>query len=270
MPRDERQSARPVARALSHYAGDATVPAFDAHEITLFEPSRGLSERASQPAGLGLGLHISRQIARAHRGDIAVHSDESGTTFSVELPRRRQRGMLPRSVLPPRFTSSRRAKISLDARRFAQNIRSTGANHDAIARDIAGADVTRENHISGVSESPSDVVIVEDDADHRAMRVDLLAADGHVVRAYASAEVAHAAVLEHTPDIVIADLQFEGVAGWTLAEMSRSDARTRHVALVAVTGAVDHDARWLPTSTRICRSRLTSTCSSSSSATSPR
>ena len=54
----------------------------------LFEPFRGRGERSSHPAGLGLGLYISRQIARAHRGDIAVHSDESGTTFTVELPRR--------------------------------------------------------------------------------------------------------------------------------------------------------------------------------------
>lgn|GEM_PF-3124145 len=93
--------------------------------------------------------------------------------------------------------------------------------------------------MSGVSESPYDVVIVEDDEDHRTMLVNLLAADTHLVRAYASAEDAHAAVLARTPDIVITDLQLGGVAGWTLAEMLRSDARTRHVALVAVTGAVD-------------------------------
>jgi len=54
----------------------------------LFEPFRGSSERTSRPAGLGLGLYISRQVARAHRGDIEVNSDESGTTFTVELPRR--------------------------------------------------------------------------------------------------------------------------------------------------------------------------------------
>ena len=38
-------------------------------------------------AGLGLGLYISRQIAQAHRGDIAASSSpQSGTTFTTELP----------------------------------------------------------------------------------------------------------------------------------------------------------------------------------------
>jgi signal transduction histidine kinase len=37
--------------------------------------------------GLGLGLYISRQIAQAHKGDIAASSSpESGTTFTVQLP----------------------------------------------------------------------------------------------------------------------------------------------------------------------------------------
>jgi len=83
------------------------------------------------------------------------------------------------------------------------------------------------------------LVIVEDDADHRTMLAEILSMDRHVVRAYPSAEDAHAAILVRTPDIVITDLKLGGVAGWKLAEMLRTDPRTRHVALVAVTGAVD-------------------------------
>jgi signal transduction histidine kinase len=40
--------------------------------------------------GLGLGLHIVRQIALAHGGDVSVVSDDQhGTTFTVQLPRSR-------------------------------------------------------------------------------------------------------------------------------------------------------------------------------------
>lgn len=39
-------------------------------------------------AGLGLGLHVAREIALAHGGSIAADSDGLRTTFTVRLPRR--------------------------------------------------------------------------------------------------------------------------------------------------------------------------------------
>ena len=39
--------------------------------------------------GVGLGLFIVREIARAHGGEVSVHSKpEAGTTFSVRIPTR--------------------------------------------------------------------------------------------------------------------------------------------------------------------------------------
>ncbi len=56
----------------------------------LFEPyRRGKGAESSHPRGLGLGLFIVREIARAHGGSVEVHSDvELGTTLTVRLPRR--------------------------------------------------------------------------------------------------------------------------------------------------------------------------------------
>jgi signal transduction histidine kinase len=55
----------------------------------LFEPFVcGPSARSQGPKGLGLGLYLSRAIARAHGGRIEVGSDKhSGTTFRATLPR---------------------------------------------------------------------------------------------------------------------------------------------------------------------------------------
>jgi signal transduction histidine kinase len=64
---------------------------------TLFDPMVGGRERRAQSQGLGLGLFISNQIARAHGGFIDVSSSpEAGTTFTVSLPRgpRRAQGGL--------------------------------------------------------------------------------------------------------------------------------------------------------------------------------
>ena len=57
---------------------------------TLFEPfrrSEGAPTPASGSRGLGLGLFIAREIARAHGGDIALCSADDCTTFEVALPR---------------------------------------------------------------------------------------------------------------------------------------------------------------------------------------
>jgi PAS domain S-box-containing protein len=54
----------------------------------LFNPFRRGTKDSRMPgtSGLGLGLFISREIARAHGGEINVRSDERGTVFRLRLP----------------------------------------------------------------------------------------------------------------------------------------------------------------------------------------
>ncbi|MGZ8846533.1 MAG: ATP-binding protein [Pyrinomonadaceae bacterium] len=57
----------------------------------IFDPlTRGLGqgERDDGGSGLGLGLYIVREVARAHGGDVTVRSDNRETAFAVKLPRR--------------------------------------------------------------------------------------------------------------------------------------------------------------------------------------
>jgi len=56
----------------------------------LFDPFRrgGRDSGGSKTAGLGLGLYISREIVRAHGGELDVRSSSTeGTLFRVTLPR---------------------------------------------------------------------------------------------------------------------------------------------------------------------------------------
>jgi two-component system sensor histidine kinase/response regulator len=55
----------------------------------LFDPFHLRQKRASVTRGLGLGLHIVREIVAAHGGRVDVSSSEAaGTLFTVTLPRR--------------------------------------------------------------------------------------------------------------------------------------------------------------------------------------
>jgi signal transduction histidine kinase len=59
----------------------------------IFDPlSRGLEheDKYDPDAGLGLGLYIAREVAKAHGGEIEARSDETETVFTVRLPRHSQ------------------------------------------------------------------------------------------------------------------------------------------------------------------------------------
>lgn len=53
----------------------------------IFEPFRSGRHHASRGDGLGLGLFIAKSIARAHGGELEVHSGGGATTFRLVLPR---------------------------------------------------------------------------------------------------------------------------------------------------------------------------------------
>ena len=55
----------------------------------IFDPlKRGSAQRHDTDDGLGLGLYIVREVARAHGGEVDVRADNAETVFVVRLPRR--------------------------------------------------------------------------------------------------------------------------------------------------------------------------------------
>lgn len=52
----------------------------------IFSPFRRALSMGRRSAGVGLGLHIVSEIARAHRGKVSVTSNAEATTFSASLP----------------------------------------------------------------------------------------------------------------------------------------------------------------------------------------
>ena len=75
---------RPQVVTVSVSNGGTIAPELLPH---LFNPFRGGERAPGRNQGLGLGLYIAHQIVRAHRGSIAVQSQDGTTCFTVELPR---------------------------------------------------------------------------------------------------------------------------------------------------------------------------------------
>jgi phosphoserine phosphatase RsbU/P len=74
--------AEPDAVVVTVRNGGRPIP--EAQLPTLFE---AFKKGEGNPAGLGLGLFIAREIVHAHQGSIGVTSSAEGTEFTFRLPR---------------------------------------------------------------------------------------------------------------------------------------------------------------------------------------
>jgi two-component system sensor histidine kinase KdpD len=52
----------------------------------IFEPYERAHDTPTQPASIGLGLTVSRQLARLMGGDLIYRADESASMFELTLP----------------------------------------------------------------------------------------------------------------------------------------------------------------------------------------
>lgn len=101
--------------------------------------------------------------------------------------------------------------------------------------------------IPHMSQSSSDsplVLLVDDFEDAREMYATYLAFMGLNVVTAASAEEAIAAASQHTPAVILMDLEMRGMDGTTAMHLLRQDARFRTVPIIAFTARVmphEHD-----------------------------
>ncbi|MFL5353615.1 ATP-binding protein [Archangium sp.] len=83
--RVEVRDAGSEVRLSVHNEGEPIPPELQA---MLFQPFRRGTTGKAATRSVGLGLYIVRQVARAHGGEVEVHSARGeGTTFTVRLPR---------------------------------------------------------------------------------------------------------------------------------------------------------------------------------------
>ena len=87
------------------------------------------------------------------------------------------------------------------------------------------------------------VMVVEDDPTDRKLIIAVLHIGGYRVLEKSSAEDAIDAIIAEPPDVILVDLKLPGMDGLTLARQLKSDPRTRHIPIVAMTAAFEQFTR---------------------------
>lgn len=184
----------------------------------LFERfARGPDEDRANPSGAGIGLALTRELARSSGGDVELDPDTTvGARFVLTLPLEEDARPVPPESLPatPAPTVGERPQVTEEI------LHRTTAGRTA--DDLAAAERTGDR--------PS-ILAVDDSPDLR----DWLAAEleplGSVITA-ADGQSALELARDSVPDVVLADVRMADMNGIELCRRLRADERTSHLTIV--------------------------------------
>jgi two-component system cell cycle response regulator DivK len=86
------------------------------------------------------------------------------------------------------------------------------------------------------SSKAATILLVDDFADNRQMYAEFLTYSGFTVIEAADGAEAIAKAIECRPDVVVMDLSLPVIDGWEATRRLKSDPRTSHIPVVALTG----------------------------------
>lgn len=161
--------------------------------------------------GTGLGLALSKELIKAHNGNIIINSKKgSGTCFTITLPFKQNKGL-------------RAIQYNDD-----KNLKET---------HIYTTDVLPHNYekvTTKTSENLASILIIEDNDDLNSFLSNRLEGSYEVLTAKDGNEGMNKA-FDVVPDLIISDIIMPGMSGLKLAEILKNDLRTSHIPIILLT-----------------------------------
>ena len=193
-------------------SGPGIAPAWHERIFDRFAQMRSEQTRAHE--GAGLGLSLSREMARAHGGDLrAVEPDGDGACLVLSLPLV--------NAAETTTTPDTRASADLDSGQRSGSIESIPV---------------------ATGPSPLKVMVVEDHAELRHWIASILS-DHYQIETAGDGQQAWAAIQQQPPDLVVSDVVMPELDGLGLVRALRGDPELAGIPVILLTARADDRAR---------------------------